>query len=92
MFCLETTTTLRGVDAYSYVWNTGETTESIKVGTPGTYWVVGYSKDGTCSSLPYYYNIKHGLKTCFYHLETASFIKGLKPFYKTGCFSSKTQY
>lgn len=57
-YCLETTTTLHGVNAYSYVWSTGETTDSIKIGTKGTYWVVGYSKDGTCSSLPYYYNVK----------------------------------
>lgn len=56
-YCLGTTTTLKGVDAYKYVWSTGETTDSIKVGTPGKYWVVGYSQDGTCSSLPYYYNV-----------------------------------
>lgn len=56
-YCLGTTTTLRGVDAYKYVWSTGETTDSIQVGSPGRYWVVGYSQDGTCSSLPFYYNV-----------------------------------
>lgn len=56
-YCLGTTTTLRGVDAYSYVWSTGQTSDSIKVGSPGTYWVVGRSQDGTCSSLPYYYHV-----------------------------------
>ena len=56
-YCLGTTTTLRGVDAYKYVWNTGETTDSIQVGSPGQYWVVGYSQDGTCSSWPFYYSV-----------------------------------
>lgn len=56
-YCLGEKTTLYGRDAYSYQWSTGETTDSIKVGTPGTYWVVGYSQDRSCNSEPYYYNV-----------------------------------
>lgn len=56
-YCLGTKTTLYGKDAYTYKWSTGETTDSIKVGTPGRYWVVGYSKDGTCNSEPFYYDV-----------------------------------
>ncbi|VBB47096.1 exported hypothetical protein [uncultured Paludibacter sp.] len=57
LYCLGKTVTLYGKDAYSYQWSIGETTDSIQVGTSGTYWVVGFSKDGTCNSLPYYYNV-----------------------------------
>ncbi len=56
-YCLGTKTTLYGKDAYSYKWNTGETTDSIQVSTPGRYGLIGFSKDGTCSSEPFYYDV-----------------------------------
>lgn len=45
-------TIIYGKEAYSYLWSTGATTDSIEVSTPGTYWVIGYSQDKSCSSEP----------------------------------------
>ncbi|MGC3978529.1 MAG: PKD domain-containing protein [Paludibacteraceae bacterium] len=57
LFCLDSTTVLRGKGAYSYLWSTGETSDTIKIKSAGIYWVIGYSKDGLCHSQPYFHNV-----------------------------------
>lgn len=44
-YCPDLTTELTAYGAYSYVWSTAETTESISVGAPGgEIWMLGYSR------------------------------------------------
>ena len=47
--CAGTSTTLTATGAYSYLWSTGATTQSINVSSAGTYSVTGTSSAG-CSS------------------------------------------
>lgn len=49
-YCPGETTTLKAYGAYSYLWSTGSTNESINIGDPGgTYWMLGYSSEGCVS-------------------------------------------
>lgn len=53
----QTLTLDAGTQATTYLWNTGATTQTITVGTPGTYWAVVTTACGTDSSattLSYY--------------------------------------
>lgn len=48
--CVNKPVTLNaGVNAVQYLWNTGETTKTIHVNSPGTYWVE-ISSNNTCSA------------------------------------------
>ncbi len=50
-YCDSFTQTLNAGNQYPhYLWNTGETTQSITVSSPGTYWVEGYFENG-CNSI-----------------------------------------
>jgi gliding motility-associated-like protein len=48
-FCPGYSTTLKGYGAFKYKWSTGETTDSIKISSPGRIWVIGYSGTGCIS-------------------------------------------
>jgi len=45
-FCTGSSTQIKAINAVSYIWNTGETTDSITVNQPGVYSVTGVNDEG----------------------------------------------
>ena len=50
IFCPGKSTTLTANGSAHYLWNTGDTTQTLVVTTPGTYSVKGFSTDRSCFS------------------------------------------